>query len=61
MILKAIIILSLIPGIPVIALITLGVGQFEANALQFGLDQLARGSYTKTDCLQSTGTTGLTM
>ena len=30
----------LISGIPVIALITTGVGLFEANALQFGLDQL---------------------
>ena len=26
--------------IPIIALITTGVGLFEANALQFGLDQL---------------------
>ena len=33
-------ILASIPGIPVIALITTGVGLFEANALQFGLDQL---------------------
>ena len=33
-------ILSSIPNIPVIALITTGVGLFEANALQFGLDQL---------------------
>ena len=41
----------LISGIPVIALITTGVGLFEANALQFGLDQLLRGSYTETDCL----------
>ena len=37
---KGHIILSSIPGIPVIALITTGVGLFEANALQFGLDQL---------------------
>ena len=27
-------------GIPLIALITTGVGLFEANAIQFGLDQL---------------------
>ena len=32
--------ISLISGIPLIALITTGVGLFEANALQFGLDQL---------------------
>ena len=32
--------ISSISGIPLIALITTGVGLFEANALQFGLDQL---------------------
>ena len=34
------IIFSIIFGIPLMALITTGVGLFEANALQFGLDQL---------------------
>ena len=33
-------IIFIIFGIPVLALITTGVGLFEANAIQFGLDQL---------------------
>ena len=32
--------IRVIPVLPIIALITIGVGLFEANALQFGLDQL---------------------
>ena len=34
-------------GIPIIALITTGVGLFEANAIQFGLDQLLEASTPK--------------
>ena len=37
---KGSLISEIILGIPLIALITTGVGLFEANALQFGLDQL---------------------
>ena len=37
---KSNVFISTISAIPIIALITTGVGLFEANALQFGLDQL---------------------
>ena len=40
---------------------SIGLGLFEANAIQFGLDQLLEASHTKTDCFHLTGTTGLRM
>ena len=39
--------ISLILVIPLVALITTGVGLFEANAIQFGLDQLLEAPTTK--------------
>ena len=50
-----------IPMVLLLALSTTGVGLFEANAIQFGLDQLLEAPTPKLILPSSTGTTGLKM